>query len=246
MAADQSKANVWLELHLIGGGAPVSIVCPGGAYAMVSHSNEGFPFAKKLNERGHNAVVLNYRTGKNALYPNPMEDLAQAIRFLRKNAALLEIDADRISIWGSSAAGHLCAYFAARYDRFERTDADGQKISLAPQSVVLIYPVISMTSDTHGHTRDNLLGENATSEQREDKSVDLIATEKFPATFIFHCEDDASVPVSNTLRLADALKKLGVRHEVRLYPQGGHGCGLAVGTSAEGWIERAIDFIESV
>lgn len=240
-----AREDVWLDVYAVGNNSPVSIICPGGAYAFVSHSNEGVPFAEKLNRRGHSAFILNYRVGEAARFPAPMEDLARAIQYVRSRAEEYRIDADRLSLWGSSAAGHLCAYFSARYGDFQ-APYQGLDISVKPQSAVLIYPVVSLLKQTHGGTRDNLLGQGSSERERADKSADLIADGNYIPAFIFHCEDDGAVPVSNSLRLDAALTALGVRHELHLYPQGGHGCGLGEGTSAQGWIEKAIDFIESV
>lgn len=242
IAQDKTREDVWMVPHLVKEGAPVAVICPGGAYAMVSHHNEGTPFAQALNNAGHNAFVLNYRTGDAARYPNPMLDLARAIMFIRKHAAALGVDAQKLSIWGSSAAGHLCAYFSARHSLFDG-EYMGEKITVEPQATVLVYPVVSLFEETHEGTRDNLLGKNASEAERKDKSCDLIAGADYPPTFIMHCEDDGSVPVSNSKRLHAKLTSCGVKCNMHLYPTGGHGCGVAKGTSAEGWINTAIDFL---
>ena len=52
------RKKVTLESYIIGNNAPTVLICPGGAYKFISDSNEGKPFAEKLNERGYNAIVL--------------------------------------------------------------------------------------------------------------------------------------------------------------------------------------------
>ncbi|MCQ2463382.1 MAG: alpha/beta hydrolase [Clostridia bacterium] len=236
-----SKKDVWLHEFCIGGGSPVSIVCPGGGYSFVSHSNEGDPFAQYLNDRGHSAFVLNYSVGEvNAHYPAPMEDMAKAIEYVKKNAEKYNINADKITIWGSSAAGHLCSCFSAEYKSFEKD------IPLRPFAQVLIYPVVNLDVETHGGSMRNLLGMNSTREERLSHSADIIATEDYPPAFIMHCEDDGCVPVSNSIRLHNTLDSLGVKNELHIYPAGGHGIGLGARPSAEGWIVKAVDFIESI
>jgi hypothetical protein len=42
--------------------------------------------------------------------------------------------------------------------------------------------------------------------------------------------------------MAEALEAQKVPHKFCLYPQGEHGCFLAVGTSAEGWVDEMLDF----
>ena len=47
-----------------------------------------------------------------------------------------------------------------------------------------------------------------------------------PPCFLLHAEDDASVPVGNTLLLREALRARNVPVETHLFPDGGHGFGL--------------------
>jgi acetyl esterase/lipase len=46
------------------------------------------------------------------------------------------------------------------------------------------------------------------------------------------------------LRRVNALRRAGTEVEYREYPGLGHGFGLGVGTSAEGWIGDALHFWE--
>lgn len=42
--------------------------------------------------------------------------------------------------------------------------------------------------------------------------------------------------------VAENLNRRGIKTEFHAYPRLGHGFGLGTGTSAEGWIDLAIDF----
>ena len=44
---------------------PFALICPGGAYMLVSEENEGHTFAAELNRRGISAFVLHYRCRRN-------------------------------------------------------------------------------------------------------------------------------------------------------------------------------------
>ena len=67
----------------------------------------------------------------------------------------------------------------------------------------------------------------------------------FPKCFIWACKDDPVVDNSNSTEMANALQKNGVPCELRLYPNGGHGMGVARGTAAEGWLEEMRHFLYS-
>jgi dipeptidyl aminopeptidase/acylaminoacyl peptidase len=51
-------------------------------------------------------------------------------------------------------------------------------------------------------------------------------TKQTPPTFLVHTANDAGVPVENSLRFADALRKMGVPFELHVYERGPHGFGL--------------------
>jgi acetyl esterase/lipase len=68
----------------------------------------------------------------------------------------------------------------------------------------------------------------------------LAATE--PATFVAVGEADEIVSPSLMERRVTALRRTGTEVEYRKYSGVGHGFGLGVGTSAEGWIADAVRF----
>lgn len=67
------------------------IVCPGGGYAHCVTGEEGYPIAAKLNEMGYTAFVLEYRTGFHCSAYAPMEDLAQAVRYIEEHQEELNV-----------------------------------------------------------------------------------------------------------------------------------------------------------
>ena len=58
-------------------------------------------------------------------------------------------------------------------------------------------------------------------------SLETQVTEDVPPTFLWHTSTDASVPVSNSYRYAEALKKHGIRHSLHIFSRGKHGLSLA-------------------
>jgi acetyl esterase/lipase len=64
-------------------------------------------------------------------------------------------------------------------------------------------------------------------------------------TFVVVGEDDGIAPPSTMERRVRALRDAGTRVEFRTFPHVGHGFGLGIGTSAEGWVNDAIRFWEA-
>jgi acetyl esterase/lipase len=65
-----------------------------------------------------------------------------------------------------------------------------------------------------------------------------------PPTFVVVGERDGIAPPSAMERRVAALQKAGTEVEFHRYRAVGHGFGPGVGTSAEGWLERAVEFWE--
>jgi len=68
--------------------------------------------------------------------------------------------------------------------------------------------------------------------------------ESEPPTFVVIGENDGIASWQTMERRINILKNLGVDTEFHKYPNLGHGFGLGIGTTAEGWIENAIAFWE--
>ncbi len=214
-----------------------AIICPGGGYSMVCSFIEGTPIARRLNAMGISAFIVYYRVRKKALYPNPQDDLARAIAEINKKAEEYQVDMTDYSIWGSSAGGHLVASFGTSSMGYVKYHLP------KPGALMLSYPVITLTKDlTHQGTRDNLIGKNAGESKAETYSVDNHVDEAYPPTYIWCGDADTTVPPENTKMMARALEDNHIPYQCEIFEGVEHGVGPATGTSAEGWIEHAVDF----
>lgn len=216
---------------------PFALICPGGGYSMVCSFIEGTPIARILNEMGISAFILYYRVKKKALYPAPMDDLAQAIRYIHSHAKKFRVNTDNYSVWGSSAGGHLAASFGTNNMGYLKYHLP------KPGALVLSYPVITMRKElTDAGSHNSLLGKNATTEQENFASVEQHVTATYPPTFVWCGGRDDTVPPENSKMLTAALKGVGVPVQFNIFPDVDHGVGPGTGTSAEGWIRKAVEF----
>jgi acetyl esterase/lipase len=143
------------------------------------------------------------------VWPRNLHDCKIAVRFLRKNASKYRIDPDRIGVIGGSAGGHLAAMVAltAPEDGLDPREPWGD-VSCRVQAAVPMYGV-----------HDLLLNpkEPLSEEEREllrRASPVTYATKDDPPALILHGTKDALVPLAQSERLAEALKKAGVDHEL--------------------------------
>jgi acetyl esterase/lipase len=79
---------------------------------------------------------------------------------------------------------------------------------------------------THAGSKKQLIGENASAEMVKLLSNEEQITKQTPPTFLVHTANDSAVPVENSLRFAEQLRKLGIPFELHIYERGPHGFGL--------------------
>jgi acetyl esterase/lipase len=204
------------------------VVCPGGGYQHLA-AHEGHDIAVWLNSVGVAAAVLKYRLGPKYHHPAMLLDVSRAVRTVRARAAEWRLDRARIGVMGFSAGGHLASTMATHFDdgKADSTDAI-ERVSSRPDLVILGYPVITLGGPSaHGGSRRNLLGEDAPAALVDSLSNEKQVTSRTPPAFLFHTEDDAAVPLENSLLFAAALRRAKVPYEMHVYEHGRHGVGLA-------------------
>lgn len=225
--------NVELFPFLVNGSNnPAIIVCPGGSYFWHDTNNEGYLVAKWLQKNGISAFVLNYRTAyvpayvthyrlffRGNRYPDPQEDLKQALRYVRVKAKEYGINRNIIGVMGFSAGGHLVM---SSVELFDKSDW--------PAFVVPVYPVVTMSEKcVHKRSRRGLLGDSKVNNEhlRDLLSLERHVPEDCPPVFLVNCKDDPIVDYHNSELLDSALTAQGVSHIYIQYQTGGHGFGVS-------------------
>lgn len=238
-----SQVNIWegtsnrhhvkLTPYPAAGSAGIAIiVCPGGSYFWHDTNTEGHDVGQWLQQNGISAFVLNYRTARvpafathyrlifrGNRYPDPQDDLRQAVRYVKQHANDYGIDTTKIGAMGFSAGGHLVMSAAELFEKNDR-----------PAFVAPIYPVVTMTeSCVHKRSRRGLLGDSRT---RNKALKDLLSLERHvpadcPPVFLVNCKDDPVVDYHNAILLDSALTARQIPHKYMLYETGGHGFGAS-------------------
>lgn len=216
-----------LDLYTLGAGAPKGavIVCPGGGYANRA-AHEGEDIARRFNELGFHAFVVQYRVAPDR-FPAPQQDLFRAVKLVRSRAAEWKIKPDKIAVCGFSAGGHLAASSGTLFDEVLFAAGDeADKYPQKPNALILCYPVISSGEHGHSGSFDNLLGAGADPELREKYSLEKRISAETPPTFLWHTGEDPAVPVENSLFWCLGLRKYKIPFELHVFPEGAHGQGL--------------------
>ncbi len=214
------------------------LIFPGGGY-MMRAEHEGMPVAKKFNELGFHAFVLQYRVNP-ATFPAPQQDGFAALKMLRSMSSELNLNPYQLAVCGFSAGGHLTACMGTLYNELA-TEAE------RPDALIMSYAVVSL-GDDFGHAGSGrmLLGEDGCTPENISKySLHNRITPETPPAFLWHTADDPVVPVRNAYEFALHLRENNVAHEVHVFPHGPHGMGLAEDDAVVSrWPHLAADFLE--
>lgn len=244
--AEPPKLTVFKPEKNLARGTAV-IVCSGGSYGGRANRVEGIPACKKLMEAGITAFLLDYRLPKVEAMDHreivPLTDAQRAIQYVRENAKKYRIDPSRLGMMGFSAGGHLVSTVGTHFDKSELYNPKG--ISLRPDFMVLVYPVISFADSlTHKISRMNLIGPELTNDNILKYSNELQVTEQTPPTYLTSGMDDKTVDVKNSLYFAAALRQKYVPVELFLYEKGRHGYGVNNNQAKVQWIDDCIEWIK--
>ena len=230
------------------------IVCPGGSYFWHDIETEGYEVGRWLQKNGINAFVLNYRTAyvpafithyrlifRGNRYPDPQDDLCQAIRYIKTNAEKYHVDSSKIGVMGFSAGGHLAVSAAELFDSKD-----------LPAFVVAIYPVVTMIEPcVHKRSRRGLLGDSrvGNKELQDLLSLERHVSSACPPVFLVNCIDDPIVDYRNSVLLDSALTANNIEHRYVQFNTGGHGFGVSEqkGTiESRQWKSLFLDWIEKI
>jgi acetyl esterase/lipase len=223
------------------------IVIPGGGYSGLAFNHEGVDVAKKFADAGVAAFLLKYRLPSDLIMEDrsigPLQDAQRAIQIIRERAGEWKIDTSKIGVIGFSAGGHLASTFGTHYKK--ALIDNKSNVSLRPSFMALIYPVITMGELTHGGSKRNLIGQDATADQ-----VNLYSNEKqvdanTPPAFLVHAQDDKVVPIQNSLMMYEAITKAGAKAEMHLYQACGHGFGMNNKTTPDQWFDHCINWLKA-
>ena len=160
-------------------------------------------------------VLVDYRvkTRHNTTPFESLKDAKSAIRYLRKNAQKLGIDANRIVGSGGSAGGHLAAACFTNESINEPTD--DVAISAKPNALVLFNPVIDNGKDGYGFER---IGE------RYVEFSPMHNIQKgFPPIIFFLGTNDNLIPIETARKFKQKIEEVGSRCDLFLFENQGHG-----------------------
>jgi acetyl esterase/lipase len=243
------------EPKTLHGPAPAAVYVHGGSWVSGNYDSGGFlikTIGPALTAQGLVVVSVNYRLGPKAKWPDQIVDVKCAIRYLRANAAQLNIDPNEIGAWGQSAGGHLVALLATAGPRAQWDVGAYPDESSKIQAVVdMAGPSDLLTMGNAGDSRAvtqtfvHLLGPVPNKTQklrtylRAGSPVTYVAPGD-PPFLIMHSTDDEIVYPQQSNELSWDLGANNVAHQLVIVQGGGHEFDNPGEQPAETDISRAV------
>jgi acetyl esterase/lipase len=231
------------------GNRPAVILIHGGGWCNGSKAELGF-FAHDLAREGFVAFAIDYRLAgpDGNRYPAQIDDVQRAVRWVRANARLFQVDPNRVGAFGFSSGGHLAAHLGTRETR-DDTDPDLAHISSRVKCVVDTAGPTDLTDPSAPplfprflFVLDLWLGqsrERAPEIYRDASAVTHVSPSAAPF-LIFHGALDDIVPVEQSRRLYRALRGAGVG--ATLIEMEGTGHLVWFGRDPKRWLSETVAF----
>lgn len=231
------RLDVWRPADARGP-LPTVLYLHGGAFRILSKETH-WVLALAFARHGYAVFSINYRLAPRHPFPAAMEDACAAWRWARSNAAAWGGDPDRIVIAGESAGANLAAALAVatsfeRPEPWARAAFDaGRPAAIVPLCGVLQVsdmarfarrkPLPIWLGDRIAEVEHGYLGDSPPAGAALDLADPLRVLERdeAPARALppFFASVGTRDPLlDDTRRLAAALERRGVTHQVRYHP----------------------------
>jgi acetyl esterase/lipase len=227
-----SSLSQALDIYLPNEGSepfPVILSIHGGAFMGCDKADMQVLPALEGLKRGYAVVAINYRLSWEATFPALVQDAKAALRWVRGNAHWFHLDPHRIAAWGGSAGGYISTMLGVSSGIRELED-----LSLGnPEQASDVQAVVDWYSPTNFLKMDEQLSDSGLGpiEGQEHSGVDspesLLLGAKItdipekvaaanperyihpnvPPFLIQHGDRDATVPVQQSIELAEKLRK---------------------------------------
>lgn len=194
---------------------------PGYDAAPLTASSQVHVYVPPLTSAGYTVFVINYRGTPAFRYPAAVLDSQRAVRFIRHHAARFGIDPARIGGAGGSSGAHLVALLGTLDGAGDTSDPDVvNRESAKLQAVVARAVPADFLQNGHGAATGaiaNFMGVSV--RQLMSKETQPPAQAASPINHVtstsapfllMHGDADEVVPIEQSERMEDALRRAGV------------------------------------
>ena len=218
------------------------VVVPGNGGNTTAELNEGASIANQLHDLGYAVFVLRYRSFLNAFDNAPRYDIANAVKYLTKNAEQFGVQRENYALMGFSSGGHIVGLIGSDNERF------GYKAFGIPQPAALLlgYPINDFyeVKPLYHIAIDPLI----IGWRYYWTNISDVVNKNYTPTFFWYGKNDYYMECMNYEKqgplLEKTLKESGATYQCVVYEDAPHAIGPGRHTDADGWIKLATEFWE--
>lgn len=186
-----------------------------------------------LLEHGYAIAAVNYRLTPHGTFPEPMQDIAAATRYLKSHAGQFGLDPNRFVLGGDSAGAHLATMVAMTSDKPDLQGSIGvTEADTKVKAIVDYYGIYDLTKRTEDQqsgpcqrakpgaesSHGRLIGADPDSPEGEPiaakASPITYVNSSTPPVLLFYGSQDCTTPPAQAERFEAALKAAGVPTEM--------------------------------
>ena len=191
-------------------------------------------YGYQLAEHGFVAISINYRHAPKHQFPTQVDDVRQAMLWVRKSQKRFNLDLNRIGMFGYSAGGHLTALVGSLANQPITEQATASQWSLSdprwkdlPEIKALCIggpPCDFQSLPPDNTSMSFFLGDTRRKKPEVYRAASPVAhvSAGDPPTAIIHGETDIIVPLLSSQVFHEAQKREGVSSQLIILPKHGH------------------------
>ena len=214
---------------------PAVLVVHGGGWTRGSRS-EMEHICKRLAGQGFVAVNIDYRLAPADIFPAPLQDLQQAVLWMRAQANDQKIDAQRLAVWGYSAGAQLASLLGV-LSPGDPNFVEGTRV----MAVVSGGTPVDMRKGADSKLIRQYIGKpiaELPEPYRQASPIAFVSADD-PPIFLYHGSIDWIVGEINATRMRDELERVGVPVELYIV----HGVGHIGAYFNRGATDAGVDFL---
>tara|TARA_B100000579_G_scaffold38723_1_gene27051 strand:+ start:645 stop:1595 length:951 start_codon:yes stop_codon:yes gene_type:complete len=220
---ETEQRSLFLDVYRekgINNSMPLIIFVHGGSWTK-GDKKDYLIYLLSYAQKGYVTASLSYRFSQEEKFPAAVKDVICGIKWLKNNAMEYGIDSNNVAIVGGSAGAHLALMAAYSVgDSFGEESCESGSASQKVNAVVNFYGPTDLTTDYAINRKETNFFIGADYKSQPEKY--LIAspihyvTKDDPPTMTFIGTLDELVPLNQTNKLDQSLKKVDVYHDYHI------------------------------